>query len=141
MAEDKVVVYKRGEVENKIDPKVLQLILLDDMQVGLTKLNEHFKKEEYQGRLIDERTLAVTDRVQSMTFIGDWPSAALMNAFLINDGTDRAYIAINDTGNWFTMESGETKTINRSGAEERIAIIFYWCDGGETASVRVTGEY
>ncbi|GAI03605.1 unnamed protein product, partial [marine sediment metagenome] len=112
-----------------------------DLQVALTKLNKHWEKTEFQGGLIDERTLEVTDRVQSMTFIGDWRCAPLINAFFINDGDNTAYIGINHTDEYFTMEPGETRTVDRAGAEERIALIFYWSDNGETTSVRVNGEY
>ncbi|MBA7599354.1 hypothetical protein ES703_06386 [subsurface metagenome] len=145
MPENEIVVYERGrevtKAPKRLPPELLQIIMLDDIQVALSKLNQHHKKREFQGGLIDERTLEVTDRVQSMTFIGDWPRAPLINAFFINDGTKRAYIGINHTGEYFTMEPGETKTVDRVGAEERISGIFYWSDKGEETSVRVNGEY
>jgi len=149
MPEDEIVIFKRGDIAQppmppipkRIPPEMLQIIMLDDIQVALSKLNQHYKKREFQGGLIDERTLEVTDRVQSMTFIGDWPLTPLINAFFINDGAKGAYLAINQTGEYFTINPGETKTVDRAGAEERIAIIFYWSDKGETTSVRVNGEY
>ena len=145
MSEDEIVIYKRGEEVTKapkrLPPELLQIIMLDDIQVALSELNQHNKKEEFQGGLIDERKLEVTDKVQSMTFIGDWPHVPLIDAFFINDGDKRAYIGINHTGEYFTMEPGETRTVDRAGAEERIALIFYWSDNGETTSVRVNGEY
>ena len=145
MPENEIVIYRRGKEVTKapkrLPPELLQIIMLDDIQVALSKLNQHNKKEEFQGGLIDERTLEVTDRVQSMTFIGDWTCAALINAFFINDGDKTAYIGINHTDEYFTIKPGETRTVDRAGAEERIALIFYWSDNGETTSVRVNGEY
>ena len=51
MPDDKVTIYKRGEIENKIDPKVLQIIALDDISVTLREVSQHLKKAEFKAKV------------------------------------------------------------------------------------------
>ncbi len=140
MVNDKVVVYKRGEVETRIDPKVLELILLDDLQVGISKLNRHLEKAEFEGKLIP-RTLPVTDKLQQVVVVDEYPFVPWICAYFINDGPDTARLAINYRNDLFELKMNETVTINHANADERIRIIYHICDPGETASVRVKGQY
>ncbi|GAI82657.1 unnamed protein product [marine sediment metagenome] len=82
MPENEIVIYRRGKEVTKapkrLPPELLQIIMLDDLQVALTKLNKHWEKTEFQGGLIDERNLEVTDRVQSMTFIYSCTTAQIV---------------------------------------------------------------
>ena len=74
-------------------------------------------------------------------FIHDYPYAPWMSAYFINDGPDAVEIAINYPNDRFALNPVETVTVTRAGAQERIAMIFLKCAEGETASVRITGEY
>lgn len=141
MSDDEIVIYDRGkEVEKRLNPMLLQIIMLDDIQVALSKLNQHFKKEEFEGYEFF-RTLPVTDQIQSITLIGDWPFAPLISAYFFNKGEQKAYIQVNYPGEWFELEKGESAQISHAGANRRIEIIYYKCDDGETASVSVLGKY
>lgn len=144
MAKDEITIYRRGKEVTKapkrIPPELLQIIMLDDIQVALTKLNKHFEKEEFEGYEYSE-TISVTDKTQSKTLIGDWPFAPLIAAYFFNNGDGKAYIAINYPGDWIELEKGEGARLNHAGADRRIDLIHYKCDAGETASVRVVGKY
>lgn len=143
MAEDKVVIYERGkpEVERRIDPKILELVILDDLQVSLNKVTEHLKKSEFKGQ-VDPRDLSVTDEIQELDLIKEWPFEPWITASFFNDGPNTAYIAINHFfAKWIELGNGESTNINFAKSDKRIRFINYKCDAGKTASVRVVGKY
>ena len=144
MAEDEIVVYERGKevtpVPKRIPPELLQIIMLDDIQVALSKVNKHLEKAEFEG-VVDPRTLSATDKLQALAPLYDWPFTPWISAYFINDGPDTARLAINEPLNQFDVRPNETITLDHSHADERIGIIYYICDAGKTASVRVTGQY
>ena len=120
--------------------QLAQLGQLTKIRKALEKTGESLEKLEFQGEL-DPRTLDATDKLQFITFIHEFPYVPWISAFFVNDGPDAVKIAINRPYDQFEMEINETRTISRAHAEERIRTIFYGCDPGETASIRVTGEY
>ncbi len=139
MAEGEVVVYKRGEVQKRIDPTILQFVMLDDIQVALSKVNRHLGKAEFEG-ILDPRVLSATDELQELAPAYDWPFTPWICAYFINDGPDEVVIVINDS-EAFTMKLKETQTIDQTHANERIRVIYYKCNPGESASVRVRGQF
>lgn len=142
MAEE-IVVYKRGKVsrvEKKLDPTLLQIVILDDLSVTLNKLNQHLAKQEFLGE-VDPRELSVTDQVQVISLIHHWPFVPWISAYFFNDGPDEAYIAINAALDWTKLNKAEDALFNFAGSEQRIYIIYYKCDAGKTASVRMVGKY
>ncbi|MBA7574408.1 hypothetical protein ES708_16214 [subsurface metagenome] len=144
MAEDEIVVYERGKeatpITKRIPPELLQIIMLDDIQVALTKVNKHLEKAEFKG-VVDPRTLSATDKLQALAPLYDWPFTPWIGAYFINDGPDTVRLAINEPLNQFDVRLNETITLDYSHADERIRVVFYVCDTGKTASVRVMGEY
>ncbi|GAI81825.1 unnamed protein product, partial [marine sediment metagenome] len=71
----------------------------------------------------------------------DYPYTFWISAYFVNNGPDEVEIAINYPDDKFTIKPNGTVTVNRSGAQERIATIFYVCEKGKTAEVEITGEY
>lgn len=144
MAEDEIVVYERGKevtpVSKRIPPELLQIILLDDVQVALTKVNKHLEKAEFEG-VVDPRTFAVTDEMKGIALIHDWPFTPWITASFFNDGPNRAYIALNYIFDWASLEKGESANMDFSRSDKRIQFVHYKCDAGEKASVRVIGKY
>lgn len=143
MSEDEIIIYKRGEVipppPKKIPPDLLQVILLDDIQVGISKLNRHMEKAEFEGKL-DPRTIPVTDEVGAITLTTMWPFFPWITASFHNDGPDKAYILIN-YGDEIPLKKDDGIDMDFARGDERIYLIRYRCDSGETASVRVVGKY
>ncbi|GAI60676.1 unnamed protein product, partial [marine sediment metagenome] len=103
MAENEIIVYERGKEVTKapkrLPPELLQIIMLDDMQVALTKVNKHLEKAEFEG-VVDPRTLSVTDKLQKISLIHDWPFTPWITAYFFNDGPNTAYLSINYIFDW-----------------------------------------
>jgi len=93
----------------------------------------------YQGRT-DQRNITTQNYLQWLDLIADPPYTAWVHCFIINDGPGAANIAINHPNDMFVMGPGETRTIDRSGAAEKILTLFYVTGVGQ-AHLRVTGEY
>lgn len=144
MPENEIVIYRRGQEVTKapkrLPPELLQIIMLDDIQVALTKVNKHLEKAEFEGE-VDPRTLSVTEKIGGIALIHDWPFTPWITAAFYNEGPDAAYIAINYTFDWVLLKKGEKADLNFSKSDKRIQFIHYKCDAGETASVRVVGKY
>lgn len=94
----------------------------------------------YRGRT-DQRDLQAVNTLRWIDLIADPPYTPWIHCFIINDGPGAAEIAINHPNDKFTMGPGETRTIDRTSAEDRILSIFYNSVPGQTANLRVTGEY
>lgn len=139
MAEAEIVIYRRGEEVTKapkrLPPELLQIIMLDDMQVALTKLNKHFEKEEFEG-YEDFEILSCAEHVEAF-----WPLVPWIASSFYNKGPDKAYININNRGKWIELEIGESAKCNHSGADMRQILILYKCDPGNTATITVLGKY
>lgn len=90
----------------------------------------------------DPRTLHATNQLNWINLIYDYPFRPWIAVFLINDGPSPVEIGINYPDDRFTMNPGETVTINRTGAmDEKINIIFFKSFPGLKASVRATGTF
>ena len=120
--------------------QLAQLGQLTKIRKALEKTGESLEKLEFQGEL-DPRTLDATDKLQFITFIHEFPYVPWIGAFFVNDGPNAARLAINHPYDQFELGVKETRTISRAHADERIRTIFYVCDPGETATIRVDGEY
>jgi hypothetical protein len=107
----------------------------------LTQIKQKLAKEEFNGEL-DPRTLSATDTLQWLDLLEEWPHKAWISAYLINDGANSVQIT---TNNWptrrHTIKKDETLTLNQEHADRRISRLFYVCATGETATVRVVGQY
>jgi len=122
-----------------IRPDVLQSITQLAQLGQLVKIRKSLEKEEYQGK-IDTRVIEATDALGFLDLVNNYPNTPWINVFLINDGPDKVYLRINKSEE-IKMGVGETRTIDHTHAEQRIEQVYYKCDEGETASVRVEGHY
>lgn len=94
----------------------------------------------YTGRT-DHRELQAISVLKWIDLIADPPYTAWVHCFIINDGPGVVEIAVNHPNDKFVMGPGETRTIDRTGAEEQILSLFYIAEPGQIANLRVTGEY
>ena len=106
----------------------------------LAKIRKSLEKEEFEGK-VDTITLSVTSEQSCLNLLDRWHYTALISAFFVNDGPDTAYIAINEPYAWLKIKENETRTVDHTKADKRIERIYHKCDLGETASVRIEGEY
>lgn len=142
MSDKEIIIYDQGKkVEKRIPPEVLQLVLLDDMAVSLREVEKSLKKEEFEGKE-DPRTLSATDKVQFISLVRDHPLTPWVTAYFYNDDpANSVYISINNPYEWNEIKKGEESFKDRLKADRRIELIYYKCDPGKTASVRVLGKY
>jgi len=117
-------------------PFIIQLAQLGQA-VRMRKLAEEVARRRFFKGELETLTLAATDLKQEKE-----PLQRLVSAFIINYGPNAVYITINSGLNKpLQILAGETRTIDQRDAEKRIEEIYYWCDTGETATVRVEGYY
>ncbi len=109
------------------------LLATQQMAQGLQTLS-------YRGKT-DSREHTSTETLSWIDLIHDYHCIPWISAYFINDGPDAVEIAVNYPNDRFLLNPMETITVTRPGAEERIAIIFFKCAEGETAKIRITGEY
>ena len=89
----------------------------------------------------DPRDIHVTNLLSWINLMYDDPHQPWISAYIINDGPSAVEIGINYPDDRFTMNPGETITVTRSGADERIRMIYFICRPGLVADLRVTGVY
>jgi len=135
------------EDKEVVRPDVLQAVVqlaqlgqLVKIRKSLEKTGESLEKQEFEGVLVP-KTLSATDKVRQMAPVRTWPYVPWISAFFVNDGPNAARLAINEPSERFELGAHETRTISRAHAEERIHAIYYVCEKGKTASIRVEGEY
>jgi len=145
---------KSGDMPTKIEtpaqvvdgnPNILEAgdlaFIIQLAQLGQTvrmrkAVEETARRRFFKGGL-DTLTLVATDVRQSTE-----PLRSLISAFIINYGPNMVYIAINSGLNkTLQILAGESRTLSYADADNRIEEIHYWCDTGDTASVRVEGYW
>ena len=110
----------------------------------------YYASQGYVGAL-DPRTLIATEVVQWQNLLETGTKTPWVAADLYNYGPDLVNIGINTPGPWSPLQPpppgsptgtpGESLRVSMVGASRRIEVIFYKCDTGKTASVRVVGKY
>ncbi len=115
---------------------------LEAQQKPLVAIQDALERKQYSGQVL-EVTLVANDSIQALdlsrsqtVLSGRWATADF-----INDGPNDAYIAINRKEYPFTARVGEAHPVDFDNADERIRVIYYWCNSLETASVRAVGKY
>ncbi len=124
-----------------VRPDVIQAVTQFAQVAQLVRIRKSLERQDFKG-VLDPRVLSATEKKEFLDLITDRPYQPWINAFFVNDGPDTVYFFINRiTDTPHTLKSGETITLDHSHADERIDQIFYYCDAGSTASVRVSGQY
>lgn len=101
---------------------------------------QYYAAQAYVG-LTDDRVLNATPTMQWLNLISDPPYNPWITAYFFNDGPHSVFIGINNPDELTQLASGEDKTIDMTGADRRIELVFYKSNIGERASVRVIGKY
>lgn len=129
---------------NMIIMMMMMFVMMSMMASGLGNtfgvISQQASAQSYSG-INDPRLLNITRNLTYIDLINEKPYQPWMIAFIVNRGPSDVYVAINYPGETFIIEPGGTRTINRSGAQERIGVIFFNCDPGRSTVVSITGEY
>lgn len=135
-----IKVIEDGKEVGPLPPGELQEIMQLATYGQLVRIRKSLEKEEFQGKQ-DSRVLDATDAYQTEDLVKKYPFIPWATASFVNDGADAVYIGINRQAGATKLEDGEPYEVDYTKAERRIELIYYWCDAGETASVRVVGKY
>ena len=138
MAEKALTIYDDDMMD--VMTKVLMLIFGVMFLMAILPVTQQAQAQAYQGRSITKKVKANSE-LKYFDVRHDYPYTFWISAYFINNGPDPVEIAINYPDDKFTIRPNGTVTVNRSGAQERIATIFYVCEKGKTAEVEITGEY
>lgn len=129
---------------NMIMMMMMMFVMVSIMTSGLTQVSgtvaQQVAAQSYSG-INDPRVVNATPMLSYIDLINEKPYQPWMIAFIVNRGPYGVDIAINYPAESFHIEAGGTRTINRSGAQERISVMFFQCEPGQRAEVEVTGEY
>jgi hypothetical protein len=112
-------------------PLIIQLAQLGQAVKTRKAIESLARYSSYVGDL-DPYTLQATENRKDLQAAFPWVSA-----FFINDGPSPVYVAINYPHKPIRMLAGETRTVDHKGAKVRIERIWYWCDVGNTAILRM----
>lgn len=122
---------------------VIVAFIMATMVMDLSRsslVTQYIQSQMYQG-VTDPREHDCTDELFVLDLINNSPYTPWVSAQFINDGPDSVWVAINYPDNKFKVKVGQSATVNRIGAVERISYIYCVCDTGEEVSVTVIGEY
>lgn len=123
-----------------VRPDVIQAVTQLAQLAQLSRIRKSLEKEHVEGKQYSD-TLEATDSPRVVDLIREIPYTPLATAYFFNDGPDTAHIGINRRGGYVTIKKGENHSVDNTKADRRIELIYYWCDPGDTASVRVAGKY
>ena len=150
MAND--VTKKNNDVDLMLNDDDMQMIMMMVMMMAMMSMFMGPLTQAAQGQTQalaaqsfvgneDPRNVHATNRLSWLNFVYEYPFQPWISAFIINDGPSAVEIGINYPDDRFTVNPGETRTITRTGAEERIKIMYFICVPGLTSDLRVTGVY
>jgi hypothetical protein len=127
----------------RINPKALQGIVQLAQLGQLVKMRKEQERRKFQG-VIDEVTLNA-NQVRDVVDISNRPGlkggSPWISCAFFNDGPNTCYVGINNQSTFFTMRINESHPTDFSDSVDRINKIYFWCDPGQTASVRAKGKY
>lgn len=115
-------------------PLIIQLAQLGQAVRVRKVLEESARRRFFRGEL-NKLTLTANGNRQEAQVLS-W-----ISMFVINGGPNPVHFGVNTPLEFIDILVGETRTIDLKDAEKRIESIYYWCDTGNTASVRVEGYY
>lgn len=123
---------------------IVVVIIADVMSRFINPTNiliaQYIRSQSYIG-VSDPRIIEVNSELSYLDLINEHPYTPWVSVSFVNDGLSSAFIAINQPTALHELKAGETASVYRIGAQERISSIFFKCNTGEETSMRVIGEY
>jgi len=119
---------------------VMMMSLVATMTTVVAPVAQQLQAASYVG-LTNTLVLNATSVAQWVNLVNDPPYTPLITATFHNDGPDSVFIAINNPDEFLELNKDDSRIVSMSGGERRIEFIFYKCNPGKHASVRVDGKY
>lgn len=123
-----------------VRPDIIQTVTQLGSLAQLVRIRRSLEREQVYG-LTDSRTLSASDVQDFTNLLEVAPYTSLATATFVNDGPDSVYLAINRSRPFHLLKKGESVPADFTKADQRINYLEYYCDSGETASIRVLGKY
>lgn len=121
--------------QNRLDPKALELGVLDDMRQILYDMRDMERDLDSKGIVEPFETVTVTDERRTIIARGGkWQSLTI-----INDGPDSVWVLVNPglSNDPHRINDGEVHTVDFH--RPRIGEVVLWCEDGHRTSLRVVG--
>jgi hypothetical protein len=107
----------------------------------LAKIRKSLEREHFEGKVVEE-TLAASSSPHVWQLLREYPYVALATVYFKNDDdSNPVYISINNAYDWKKVDPQGEYSVDFLKADRRVELIYYKCDAGGTASVRVAGKY
>lgn len=135
-----VIDEKEGKLTGPGMEAVTALVVQMAQLAQQARIRKALERPQFQGKEVAV-TLSATDREQTKSFLADYPYMPLATAWLINDGIRSAFIGVNGNAESFELRAGEDAHIDHQNADERIVLIFYRCNRGQTTTMRIIGKF
>ena len=126
---------------------IMMMIMMMSLLSGITSTvatsaqsAQLLQAASYIGRT-DARELRATNKLQWIDLIHDHPYVPWSWATFENAGPNEVHIGVNAPAENFDILPGGTMNVDRKVALEKMNVIFFHCDPGETATITVRGEY
>jgi len=119
---------------------VMMMSLVATMTTVVAPVARQLQAASYVG-LTNTLVLNATSVTQWVNLVNDPPYTPLITATFYNDVPDSLFIAINNPDEFLELNKDDSRVVSMSGGERRIEFIFYKCNPGKHASVRVDGKY
>lgn len=111
--------------------------MLEEVQAVIRRILEHLASESFEGEEDPRNSLSVTGSVVLIDLIRKpWIAASFTNY-----GPSTVYVAINIPTREIEVRVNESVEIDRQHAKKRIEYVFYRCATGDTATMRIVGQF
>lgn len=123
---------------------IIAVMVISDLVLRFLRptdnITQYIQAQSYVG-ISDPRVIEATDKLSFIDLINEHPYTPWASVNFVNDGPDSVWVAINQPTATYELKVGETASVYRIGAQERIMVVFFICSSGEAALIRVVGEY
>ncbi|MBA7710638.1 hypothetical protein ES703_119583 [subsurface metagenome] len=139
---------KKDELDLGIDISDMMMIImmvvmasvLSTVTTTSTQATQALQAQAFVG-LTDARELKANRHLQWINLVSDPPYTPWITATFYNDGPHSVFLAINNPDEFTEIGVDGDIFVDMRGGDRRMEFVFYKCNVGETASVRVIGKY
>ena len=134
------IIVKDEEGKQIVRPDVIQAVTQLASLAQMVRIRKSLEREHVEGH-IDAKTLSATDQPKYVDLIEEYPFTPYATVSFYNNGPNSARLSLNNAFDWFMLDIDEGVDMDFTKADQRIEVIHYVCNPGQTASVTVRGKY
>lgn len=135
------MIDRKDGTEAKVTPEALTVIYLDEISGRLSDLCDLLEAERSEGE-VTRKDISVTGDSPVEYDIRRDEGVEFFMADIYNDGPNTAHIRVDRrTGKEVTLRNNEGVHIDRTKSRKRLHWLYFRTASGETAEVRVIGQW